>query len=419
MVTINLPYTLHPAQGKIFDDHSRFRVCVNGRRFGKTALGVNELLIRALSFQGTVHPRFPVTVLGALPTANQARKVIWEPLRAICESPGFDYVVKDINRTAMTILLLNGVTIRIAGANDNGGDRLRGLKLYFVWFDETQDIKPVSWSEVVRPAMSDTPGSRALFTGTPKGKQNWLYDLSQRPVTDKDWAFFTYPTWTNPTIPKEEIETARLTMPPRLFAQEYEASFVDFPGKFYTELTCDNKWYGALPKFDLVVMGIDWGDIHPALCVLGRCDNKWYWVEGWSPNRGREVTVVPDTLLSQHIKRLSYKWNVRFAYADPSRPSSILASRDLVNCVAGYNKVAEGIGQVHGLITQNKLLFAPGHADKIPDAIDGDLGFSLHEAYHRVVDKSGNFTDEPADGYFSHICDATRYALATKVGSGG
>jgi hypothetical protein len=423
MSSINIPFKLHKAQREIFNCPKRFRVTVNGRRFGKTALGVTELIVRGLGYPHQVNPKFPVFVLGILPTANQARTVIWKPLVNICETPEFRPLIKEINRTSMEIILINNVIIRVAGANDNGGDRLRGLKIYFAWFDEMQDVKAIAFDEVVRPAMSDTVGSRALFTGTPKGKNNVLYFLSQKPTSDPDWEYFSYPTWENPLIPKEEIDRARATLPPRLFSQEYEANFVDFPGKWYTELDNDNKFYGALPKFQSVFMGIDFGDLHPAAVVIGRgTDRKYYVVEGWSPNPGREAKPIPDPVLQANISRLVKKWNVQYTYCDPSRASSILSIRSLGqepgfrNAVAGYNRILEGIHQVHGHITRKDLLFVPSMNDKVADSLDGIECFQLLEAYHRLQDKSGAFNDIPADGYFSHINDALRYALATKVG---
>lgn len=423
MANLVVPFKLHKAQREIFSCSKRFRVTVNGRRFGKTALGVTELLIRGLSYPHKVDPKFPVFVLGILPTASQARTVIWKPLVNICESKEFKPLVKVVNRTAMEIILVNNVIIRVAGANDNGGDRLRGIKVYFAWFDEMQDIKPIAFEEVVRPAMSDTEGSRALFTGTPKGKQNILYRLYEKSQVDLEWQFFNYPTWCNPKISKAEIEQARATLPTRLFAQEYEASFVDFPGKIYSELDGDNKYFGDLPKFDLVVMGVDFGDLHPNLSVLGRSKRTWYFLESWSPNANpKDAQPVPDTVLHSNIRRLVKKWSVYSTYCDPSRPSSILGIRSLGddpglrNAVAGYNPIWEGIGQIHSLITQKNLLFTAGHHDKIKDSLDGQEAFTLHESYHRLQDKNGDFTDNVADGFFSHCCDATRYALATKAG---
>jgi hypothetical protein len=423
MALVHIPFLLHEKQRLVFKDTHRYRVTVNGRRWGKTALGTWELIIAALSYKGYVDPQFPLTCLGILPTANQARVLVWRPLVNILSQPAFGALVKDINKTSMTIELVNKVLIKVVGANDNSGDRLRGLKLLHAWFDETQDIRATAFWQAVLPAMLDTPGSRALFTGTPKGKHNFLYDLAQLHLTDTDWAFFNYPTWTNPIIDKAEIEKRRLSLPPRLFNQEYQADFVDFPGKIYSELGVSNKHYGELPRFDLTVMGVDFGDLHPSLNVLGRSENKWYYLEGYSPNAdSKHAEPIPDVLLHNHIRRLVKKWSVRSTYCDPSRPSSILSIRGLGdepgyrNAVAGYNPIWEGIGQVHSLITQNDLLFTEGHNDNIPDSLDGHEAYVLHESYHRLQDKNEAFTDQVADGFFSHTCDGTRYALAMKRG---
>lgn len=425
MSNVIIPLALHKAQGDIYNHLARFRVAVNGRRFGKTALGITELFIKGLSYKGRIDPRFPVSVVGILPTANQARKVIWQPLVNILTQPSFLPLIKGgekgINNTLMTITLINEVVIRVVGANDHGGDRLRGLKIFFAWLDETQDIKRVVWDEVIEPAMTDTEGSHALFTGTPKGKQNFLYELAQKEKDDSDWKFFNFPTWANPTIKREEIERKRLILPPRLFSQEYEANFVDFPGKFYTELDTSNKYYEQIPDFNLVVAGIDWGDIHPAIAVLGRdSQNIWYFVDGYSPNPGNQSQPVTDGVLHSNIKRLANKWGITHFYCDPSRPSAImdLRNRGFKNSVSGFNRISEGISQVHSLINKKELLFAPGLADNLLDAVDGEIAYQLMSSYHRETNKAGDFTDTPADGYFSHICDATRYALAVKNGQG-
>jgi hypothetical protein len=424
MSQLNYPVKLHQAQRKILLSPARFRVTVNGRRFGKTRLTLDELVLASLRYPREVSKTSPETVIGVLPTLTQAKQILWKPLVNLCETEPLSRVVRRINKSDFTIDFYNKPSIRIAGANDNNGDRLRGLRILFASLDESQDIRPSVFSDVIRPAMSDTVGSRALFTGTPKGKLNHLYHLAELAKSNPDWEFFNFPTWTNPTIPREEIERARATLPPRLFAQEYEASFVDFPGKWFTELSYENMYYeDTLPKFDLCVMGIDWGDLHPSLNVLGRAGRTWYYLEGWSPNPDpRTAQPIPDPILHSNIKRLVKKWNVAYTYCDPSRPSAILAVRGLGvepgyrNAIAGYNPIVEGISQVHALITQRNLLFTGGFHDKVQDALDGHQAYTLHEAYHRKTDKNGHFTDEPEDGYESHVVDGTRYSLATRIG---
>jgi hypothetical protein len=334
-------------------------------------------------------------------------------------------LVEKINLTEMRIDIKGKPSIKIAGANDKNGDRLRGNRIYFVLLDECQDINPTVFNEVIRPAMSDTRGSRALFTGTPKGKQNILYALSELRHTDPEWTFFNFPTWDNPTIPKSEIDKARATLAPRVFEQEYGAGFVNFPGQLYSELSSENLVpEGAdLPHFDLVVMGVDFGDLHPAFSVVGRdpIEQCWYFIEGWSPNTGLSGDSQPVTraTFDSNLKRLVDKHGVQLIFCDPSRPSEILAIRDLGDkpvyrsAVSAFNGIQSGIGQVHNLIAHKRFKFICGGIKDNTDTVDGITAYDYHQSYHRVK-RNDVLTDEPADGDCTHICDSTRYALAVK-----
>lgn len=425
---MKLDIPLHYGQRKVIDSPNRYRVLVCGRRWGKSSLVLWEMVIRSLQYPGDVRKELmPATVLGAMPTMNQAKQVLWQPLVTLVQTY-FPSQVQKINHSDSTIWFKNGKPpIKIRGANDANGDRLRGSRLYFVALDEYQDWKPEIFNNVIEPAMKDTKGSRAIFTGTPKGRLNHFYSIANKAIKDSTYTYFNMPTWVNPTIPREEVELSRNTLPDRVFRQEYEASFEDFPGKIYYELDSTNRYEGNFDTsvLDYVVMGVDWGDRCPALSVVGRDKlGQWYWLEGWSPGNERESPPITQPVLQANMLRLARKWKVNASYADPSRPSEILATRQLgINnsipglrkCVEGYNKIQEGISQVHTLISTKELKFVPGLADRVPDSVDGNLAYMLAEAYHRVIDKNGNITDEPADGYFSHLNDALRYSLASKV----
>jgi hypothetical protein len=417
--------TLHDAQWSIFEDGHRFRVACNGRRFGKTALGCQELIMASLGFQGEMSLTSPQMVIGALPTAVQARPILFKPLVDIFTNTVLSDLVEDINRSTMTIRIKGKPSIRIVGANDKNGDRLRGNRIYFILMDEVQDISPVVWTEVVRPAMSDTPGSRALFTGTPRGTTNFLYYLSENAKTDEEWSFHNYPTSANPCIPRSEIARAKASLPPRVYLQEYEANFVVFAGQIYSDLDSNNMVEPSeVPHCDLVVMGLDWGDRFPSAVVVGResRSQKWYILDAWSPNTdGVESQPITRAEFDKTITDLVKKYKVHSIYCDPSRPSDILAVRTygsdkgFHNCVAGFNGIQSGISQVANLIFQNKLLIV-----NKPESGKGFLsGRRIQEfltSYHWETDKLGQVTEVPGDGIFSHSCDALRYALAYKGG---
>lgn len=422
---------LHDAQSVIYDDESRFRVTCNGRRFGKSRLVLDELIRASLSFDGEMSKTSPQMVIGALPTAVQARPILWKPLVNLFTTTDLKHVVKDINLSNMTIQIEGKPSIKVVGANDKNGDRLRGNRIYFIALDEVQDINPVVWIEVVRPALSDTEGSRAIFTGTPKGKVNFLYDLAQMEKQHPDeWKFFTYPTEANPTIPRKEIEQARISLPPRVFQQEYEASFVNFPSQIWDSLDSGNhvELADEPVHYDLVVMGLDWGDKYPSavVCGLDRYLNEWFIIDAWSPNvnHGEPRTVTRDEFQAE-VSKLVLKHDVDRIFADPSRPSDILAVRDygrhrgFKSCIAAFNPIAEGVGQVGNLIYQNRLkvvAFIPTEQDAHLGHLTGDRVFEFMQSYHWLVNKQGVMTEVPGDGLFAHTCDALRYALAYKAG---
>ena len=206
-------------QTKIFEDTTRFRVVVAGRRFGKTFLSTAELLNRALS----AHRQ---NVWYVAPTYKAAKEIAWDML---AQQIPADYIASK-NESSLTITLLNDSTISLKGAEKP--DNLRGRSLDFVVLDEFADMRPQAWYEVLRPSLSDREGC-CLFIGTPKGR-NHFYDLWAKGV-DKDdgWQSYQYTTIEGGNVPPEEIASAKADLDERTFKQEYEAQFVNYSGIIY------------------------------------------------------------------------------------------------------------------------------------------------------------------------------------------
>lgn len=206
-------------QTKIYDDFARFRVIVAGRRFGKTFLSTAEILSKALSAKDQ-------HVWYVAPTYKAAKEIAWDML--LSQIPA-TYIVKK-NESALTIVLLNGSTISLKGAEKP--DNLRGRSLDFVVLDEFADMRKEAWFEVIRPSLSDRVGS-AVFIGTPKGR-NHFYDLYGKGVDGDDgWSAHQYTTIEGGNVPPEEIQSAKSDLDDRTFQQEYEAQFVNYSGIIY------------------------------------------------------------------------------------------------------------------------------------------------------------------------------------------
>ena len=206
-------------QTEIFTSPARFRTVVAGRRFGKTFLSTIEILRAAIGGKNR-------NVWYIAPTYGSAKEIAWNMLiQTIPE----EYVAKT-NESALTIKLINGSTIALKGAEKP--NNLRGRALDFVVLDEFADMRPETWSEVIRPSLSDRNGN-CIFIGTPKGR-NHFYDIWADALNGKDnWESYQYTTIDGGQVPPEEIEQARNDLDERTFNQEYCAEFVTYSGLIY------------------------------------------------------------------------------------------------------------------------------------------------------------------------------------------
>jgi len=211
---------LSQPQQTIADAHTRFKVVVAGRRFGKTYLAIREICYRA---------RLPNREVFFVCTSYRAAKmIVWKPLKRRLMDLRW---AKKINESDLSILLKNGTTISLKGAEDP--DKLRGVSLDYCVIDEAADTKlELLWGEILRPALADRQGD-ALFIGTPKGKANAFYDLytfAQDPA-NTDWSAFQYTTRDGGFVKPEEIEAAARDMSERQFRQEFEATFETYENR--------------------------------------------------------------------------------------------------------------------------------------------------------------------------------------------
>lgn len=237
----------HVAQAKVISEAKRFNVCVNGRRWGKTVLGLDRLIASAL--QGA-------------PTSWWAPsyRTLSECWREASQTLG--PVIIDKSESEHRLALTGGGTIEM-WSTDSAGDSARGRKYGLAIVDEAALIGNLEqfWQATLRPMLSDLRGS-AWFLSTPKGLTYFktLFDRGQDPEK-RDWMSWQMATRTNPYISPDEIEAARGDMTESAFAQEFEAAFIAWEGAvFRAILEAATAPYDASPEagHDYVV-GVDWG----------------------------------------------------------------------------------------------------------------------------------------------------------------
>ena len=255
---------LRPTQRDIFlaASDARFRVVVAGRRFGKTALAITELIYEAQ--RG--HKRLCWYIA---PTYRMAKDLVWEDLKEAIPPE----MIHKINETNLEIVL-RGSRSKISLRGADKPDSLRGKGLNFVIFDEAADIHEDTWFKVIYPALTDKKGS-ALFIGTPKG-YNWFYDLFVHAEDNEPlWRAFSFTTAEGGNVSPEELEYAKATLSKKQYEQEFEASFQTLSNVIYSAFSrnknvdSDVDYYGG----DILI-GMDF-NVNPMSAVVGNaCGNQ-------------------------------------------------------------------------------------------------------------------------------------------------
>ena len=383
---------LSPGQLEVTKNTSRFRVVCAGRRWGKTHLAIRELAKFA---------RYPDSLVYYIsPSYRMSKQIAWRKLSKKLKQ--INWVTK-ANESELTLYLVNGSRIELKGADNY--DSLRGVGLNFVVFDETADIDPETWFEVIRPSLSDQQG-HALFIGTPKG-HNWfkdLYDLTQ--LYPEHWASYQFTTLSGGRVPQEEIEAARRDLDARTFSQEYLATFENFQGRV-AYMFDRNKHLRRLekPNTKIIHVGMDF-NVHPmSAVVLVEQEGILYAID--------EIRI-PNSNTTELVLELKNRYprsEIR-AYPDPSgasRKSSsggqtdhiILRNNHIkVHTYASHKPVKDRIAALN-----SRLLSESG---LIRLFIDPKLKYTI-ESLERYSYKED--TQIPDKGHYDHMFDALSYCV--------
>jgi hypothetical protein len=247
---------LTPAQTKVWQADSRFKVLVCGRRFGKTYLALTWLIRNALRDGGLHYYIAPSYVM--------AKQIAWRLLKDLIG----DKASKK-NEADLLIELPNGGIIQLKGAENR--DSLRGVSLRSAVLDEFAYMAEEVWTEVVRPATSDQQAP-VLFITSPAG-WNWAKKAYDRAMsgTDPDWKGWTFTTADGGNVKPEEIESARRELPERTFAQEYLASFETLSNRVYSyfdRLQNVSREIASESGHPTLYVGIDF-NVDPITAVIG------------------------------------------------------------------------------------------------------------------------------------------------------
>lgn len=325
-MTENITYHLSYPQSLIATCDKRNVVVNAGRRFGKSWLSGAIIMNNATSKYATQRGDFKIWYLA--PVADQARTIMWEGwLRLHVPESYIDYK----NEQRMIMRLKNGTTISVLSADNP--DHLVGDGVDLVVFDEAALMDSMVY-EKVRPVLSDKYHlGKSLFISTPRGF-NWFHKMYMKEVEDPEsWKSFQFTTLDGGNVTEEEIAQSKRDMSPKMFAQEFLASFETMSNRIYysydeNENLCDFNPTWALGD---IHVGMDF-NVNPMTATISHIEQD--------KKLGRDVAYCFDEILepnsdTRHTARLikqRYPNNTLYVYPDPTgkkRQTSACGTTDL------------------------------------------------------------------------------------------
>ncbi len=381
-------------QQTIAQDERRFKVVIAGRRFGKTFLAIRQLCYYA---------RIPDQEVWYVTSSYRAARMIcWKPLKKKLLELRW---VKKINESLMEITLKNGSVIALKGGDN--ADSLRGSSLSYLVIDEVAECDSELFYEVLRPALADQQGG-AMFIGTPKGKNNWSYELYQLGYEyPEEWASFQYTTAQGGNVKPEELESARRDMSERQYRQEFEATFETYEGRVAWAFAREHN----VKKLDnpdtrVLQVGIDFNVTPLTATIMVRQGDDLYVIDEIQMHSSNTNELADEI-------RARYPTSKVFAFPDPSGAS---------------RKTSAGGHTDHSILANAGFIVkAPRRHDPVRDRINA-LNARLCTStgtHHLFIDPRCKYTIEslekycfkegtqiPDKGEYDHMFDALSYAVA-------
>ena len=421
--------TLSEPQSQIFASNARFKVVAAGRRFGKTVMSLYTILYEASVPKSKI---FYVTV-----SYRAAKSILWQELKEVLYKTNW---VTVINEADLHVKLRNGSQLSLRGADNP--DSLRGVGLSAVVLDECAFMSKKTWTEVLRPALSDTGGS-AMFISSPAGRSNFFYDLWELGRKgEPGWESWQFTTLEGGNVPADEIEAARRDLDEKTFKQEYEATFESYTGlvypNFHYEESVKKKEY---EKGRQVLVGMDFNIDPMSAVVMQKDHDKLHVIDEvviYSSNTDEmadelryrypvnDCIVYPDPAAVQRKTSAGGKTDISILQNAGFRvryPNAHPAIRDRVNAVNSRFKTADG--KRHLFIdpkcktlidSLSKQIYKPETA--IPDK-SGGYDHACFRASQKVKTPNGlvAFVDLPAEGkIITWNNKAVRYIHCKKTG---
>lgn len=237
---IHLP-KLHNAQQQVSRERKRRNVLCNGRRWGK------NVFLQFLATETVISGGF---VGWAAPVYRQ----VLDDYRALDNILAPVIVKRNISE--MRLEIVGGGIIEFWSLEKP--DNIRGKRYNRFIVNEAGFVPELVHirNNVIMPTLIDFAGDE-WHSGTPKG-MNGFFQLFN--THGEEWARWQMSSYSNPHVPKSELDSLKDIMPERAFGQEILAQFLEEGGGVFRKVREASTLQPAEPvQGGQYVIGVDWG----------------------------------------------------------------------------------------------------------------------------------------------------------------
>lgn len=350
-----------------------------GRRSGKSLAGahaVREELAIPNQKWWVCGPTFKILHDATMPTLLRLIPPDW---------------VKNWNQDNLELELINGSVAQFRSLDDP--ERGRGQGLHGAWLDEAAFIVQRAW-HVLSPSLAENAG--VCISTTSPGGYDWTYKaFFKRALIDKTPGYWAarYKTLDNPifqqsAVLQREVAEAKLTLPPDVFAAEYEGDDVNFTGAIYGQaidgqtLDSDDAVRAFIPEWPAldasrqVIIGLDSGADHPFGAVLIVVTEKGLVVV----NEYLERMQAAVSHLGALLQRFGCSRFANIKWAANKNEAQLRLEFGLrgVGVIPAENKHLVGIQRVQSWLHMKQLFFV---ASMVPKTIEQMRAYRYAENY--------------------------------------
>jgi hypothetical protein len=412
LIDDEIEFDFHDGQERAWESESRIVAVLAGTQAGKTIFGP-WWLAREIEDKGpgdyiAVTSTFDLFKLKMLPAIREAFEHVsqcgryWAGNRIMeIADPNGRFLAKNADDPMWARIILRS-------AESGGG--LESGTAKAAWLDEAgqKNFTLETWQAILR-RLSLSMG-RLLLTTT-------LYNFGylKTEVYDRwksgnpGYEVINFRSIDNPVFPREEWERAKREMQPWLFAMQYEGRYERPAGLIYDSFIDDYRPVGhKCPRFAIPsewdrYLGLDFGGVNTAgLWYANEPGTSRYYLYREYPEQGRSAA---GRTAKEHVRELrrDEPFPVACVGGSPSEEQwrDEFKAAGLPVMAPDQGNVEVGIGRVYGAHRRSEII--------VFDDLHGYL--NQKRSYSRVLDSSGQPTEEIEHKNIFHYMDAERYVI--------